>query len=647
LSWLRLRETIGRSGTVWRLAMGRPSTIDQELCMKSFQRSILAAALAFAALPAAAQTYSQTVFFGDSLTDPGFFRPVLPPSAQPVTGRFTTNPGLVWAEFLADYYGTNAGSAWQLTPTGLVNGTGTNFAAGGARVATPGGFPPTQPIVNAPPLSSQVGAYLARNGGAADPNALYSVWGGANDLFYHLNGLTTQATFLAAAGQQVGLVSTLAGAGARYILVPTMPDVGATPFGLSLGAAGSAGVTALVNGYNQTLFGTLDAAGLRVIPLDTFNFLHEVIADPGAYGFSNATGTACVGVPSSLICNPTSLAAPNAPETYVFADGVHPTTATHRMMAQYASSILEAPRQIAVLPQSAAMVGNARAERVAAQLEEKHEDGMRWWADVRGDSQRYPDSGTTDGYDGGGASLSAGVSWTRGDLVYGGFGGYGRQSIDFWAQRGEFDQTDATLGGFAGWRHDALWVNGQLSYTWLGYDVEREVHLGPATRVHDGSPDGSNLSAGFSAGWDLEHGKLTHGPVLRLLSQQIDVDGYTEAGTQSTALAYPDQAYDSLIGSVGWQASVALQEHLHPYARLSYEKEFEEPAEEAFAQLVSMPGTAPYAVPGLHYDHNFGVMQFGARTELFGLDADIGMAVTVGQKGGNNASVYLSVGSQF
>jgi outer membrane lipase/esterase len=39
-----------------------------------------------------------------------------------------------------------------------------------------------------------------------------------------------------------------------------MPDVGLTPFGLSQGPAGSAGITALVDGYNQTLFGGIGAA---------------------------------------------------------------------------------------------------------------------------------------------------------------------------------------------------------------------------------------------------------------------------------------------------------------------------------------------------------------------------------------------------
>ncbi|NLB58642.1 MAG: hypothetical protein GX805_09310, partial [Gammaproteobacteria bacterium] len=45
--------------------------------------AILAGAIALAAGPALAEDqFSRTVFFGDSLTDAGFFRPLLPPEVQ-------------------------------------------------------------------------------------------------------------------------------------------------------------------------------------------------------------------------------------------------------------------------------------------------------------------------------------------------------------------------------------------------------------------------------------------------------------------------------------------------------------------------------------------------------------------------------------
>src|SRR5690606_37858138 len=122
-------------------------------------RTALAVALAVAVLPAAAhdQPFSDTVFFGDSLTDAGYFRPLLPANVRAVTGQFTTNPGLVWAQWLADHYGTSA------APNG--NGqTGDNYAAGGSRngVDTVGalGFTPS--------LATQAARYLAANGGRAD-----------------------------------------------------------------------------------------------------------------------------------------------------------------------------------------------------------------------------------------------------------------------------------------------------------------------------------------------------------------------------------------------------------------------------------------------------------------------------------------------
>ena len=136
-------------------------------------RAALAVALAAAATaPAFADdTFSRTVFFGDSLTDSGYFRPLLGQQGA-VIGRFTTNPGLVWSERVADRYGTRADANG--------NGqTGDNYAAGGARVGvdTVGGLGPI------PSLVTQANRYLAANGGRADPNALYTVWGGANDLF--------------------------------------------------------------------------------------------------------------------------------------------------------------------------------------------------------------------------------------------------------------------------------------------------------------------------------------------------------------------------------------------------------------------------------------------------------------------------------
>lgn len=617
-----------------------------------FRLSLLAAALALASLPAAAQAsdspFTKTIFFGDSLTDGGYFRPLLIQMVGPngaIIGQFTNNPNYVWAQYLADFYGSNAKPAWTGNNTASPTlAGGNNWAVGGARVGADavGGLGYT------PSLASQYARYLSA-GNTVDPGALYTIWGGANDMFaVQANPSQAQAIIGAAVTAQIGLVGALTQAGAQYILVPTLPDLGLTPDARAGGAVAMAQGTALANTYNSALFGGLASNNLRVIPLDTFHFLQEVVANPGLYGISNVTGKACLTQPplaggSSLFCSPASTVPGGS--TYLFADGVHPSAAAHKALADFAISVIEGPRQIAILPHAEAVVGRARAQMVDVAIASFDGDGMRWWADVRGDQQRY---GAPFHYDGIGPAASVGIGWRSGNLVYGGFAGYGRQDNDFGQRRGEFQQTDAGLGGFVGWRGEKLWANAQLGWTNVSYEVDRNVHLGPATRVHSGSPDGDNLTAAASTGWTFGHGALVHGPVLAVLSQKISIDGYAETDPAlSTSLAYPQQDFDSLIGSVGWQASYGINDHLTPFAKLTYDREFEDAPAHAFAQAQSMPGTLPYAVPGHKFDETYGSMVFGVHSKGLGLDANAGASLAVGQKGGNDATFFLSVGSKF
>jgi outer membrane lipase/esterase len=610
-------------------------------------RAALAVALAAAAVPTlAADTFSRTVFFGDSLTDSGYFQPVLVREVGPQTailGRFTTNPGLTWAEHVADRYGTDASANG--------NGqTGDNYAVGGARVAidTVGALGAT------PSLATQVRTYLAANGGRADADALYSVWGGANDLFaVATNPGQAQQIIGAAVTAQVGLVGALQDAGARYVLVPSIPDVGLTPQFRAGGAAAMAQGTALSTAYNDALYGGLASQGLRVIPVDTFHFLQEVTADPSRYGFTNVTSVACATQPapagaSSLFCNPGSLVAPDAANTYLFADGVHPASRAQAMIADLAVSMIDGPQQIAVLPQSASMTGRARADRVANRmsLAAAPVEGRRWWADVRADMQRY-DHG--DAYDGVGPALTAGLDWTSGATTFGGFVGYGRQGNDWGLRRGSWDQSEATIGGFAHWRSAAGgWVNLQLSYSWLDFDTDRAVQIGPATRVHSGQADGSNTTAALYAGWTFGNGPLEHGPVLSVVGQRIEVDGFAESDpTMSTSLAYPSQDIDSLIGSAGWQFAYAGDGGVRPYARLTVDREFEDAPTQAWARAQSLPSTLDYAVPARGYDRSYGTATLGTQARLFGLDANVGATLTVGQKAGSHTTVFATLGAGF
>jgi len=606
-------------------------------------RSLMAAAIALAALPAMAgeSPYSKAVFFGDSLPDAGYFRPLLPADVRPVTGQFTTNPGWVWAQQVANYYGLNG------TPNG--NGqNGDNYAVGGARVSADeaGG------LGAIPSLKSQATRYLAAKGGKADANALYTVWGGANDLFAATRAAAggasqaqVQGIIGAAVTDQIALVGALKQAGAQYVLVPNLPDVGITP---QFRGPNAAAATALSAGYNKALYGGLKQAGIEFIPLDTFSILREVTANPGMYGFTNVTSTACKIDPANstqsiLTCNPTSYVSPDAATAYLFADGVHPTTATHEMLGQYTLSILEAPRNQQVLTHSAQTIGRSRADQVSWHVDGRPADGLSWWGNLRGDMQRYAHA---DLYDGMAPAGLFGVDWARDGMVVGGFAGYGRMDADFGNNKGDFTQSDTTLGLFAGWYGERAWVNGQLSYSWLDYDVTRKLQLGPATRIHKGSPEGSNLTAALNAGYEFgTEGGFRHGPVAAVIWQKVKLDGYTESNLSASALGYGDQDTDSTVGRVGWQARFDGG-NVKPYVQVTYDHEFED-SKQASAWLQTMPDVGMYKVPGLEFDKHYATAVLRARLNLWGLSSNIGMSTTTMQKRARDVSLFASFGGSF
>ena len=54
-----------------------------------------------------------------------------------------------------------------------------------------------------------------------------------------------------------------------------------------------------------------------------------------------------------------------------------------------------------------------------------------------------------------------------------------------------------------------------------------------------------------------------------------------------------------------------------------------------------------YAVPGLEFDDQYATVTFGARTQLLGMDANIGATTTVNQGSGTDSSVFVTLGSGF
>ncbi|UYG01197.1 autotransporter domain-containing protein [Halomonas sp. GD1P12] len=602
--------------------------------------SILVAANALPLSALAASTFddsfNETVFFGDSLTDSGYYRATIgqllpiPPDQLDLVGRFTDNPGPVWAEHVAARYDSNAAPA---------NAGGNNYAAGGARVAASS----SSLFGAAPSVSDQLTSYLASTGGVADGDALYAVWGGANDLFTVSSGADAASVIGNTAVATAGLISTLQGAGARHVLLFNVPDLGLTPR-FNGDPATRAGATALARQYNETLYTAVAASDAEVIPVDTFALLQEVAAAPGAYGFTNVVDPACT-LPLPL-CNQATLVAPNAGERYLFADEIHPSSATHRIIGEAVVSLIEAPQLQQLVTHSAVLGGRTRANRVAEHLNAiPLDNGVRWWGDLRAERQQ---PGSSDLYDANTPSGLLGVDWYQDGVVLGGFAGYGDQDADFGGGRGSFQQQASTLGLFTGWYTDSAWANAQLSYSWLDVDTDRDVQLGSATRRHSGSTQGNNLTAAVNAGVDVSAfsvagSDIKTGPIAGLTWQRVELDGFDETERSSTALAYPDRDVDSLIGRLGWQVR-RDGATFNPYLQVSYSREFET-SDAGRATLQTLPQLGDYRAPRLDLDRDYVELDVGARATLGGFDAQIGANVDV--EDADSSALFLSLGKRF
>jgi thermolabile hemolysin len=254
-----------------------------------------------------APDFSNVFVFGDSLSDQGRLfaatNQQFPPDPPYFQGRISNGP--VWVEDFA--------SRLDL-PLSLVN----NFAVAGATTSS-ANYNESILGTDLPGLTDQLQQFLGGlNGQAADPNALYVVWAGANDFFLPF---TDPAVVIGQAVTNLATtVGTLQAAGAQHIVVINLPDLGLTPYARSLGQETQ--LTALSAGFNATLQGALAGPGLQSTLVDIFSKFQTVAANPATFGLTNVTDAAFNG--ATVIGNPAD---------FLFWDSVHPTAAGHQIIA--------------------------------------------------------------------------------------------------------------------------------------------------------------------------------------------------------------------------------------------------------------------------------------------------------------------------
>lgn len=359
------------------------------------------------AAPSSTDT-TRVIAFGDSLTDGGAYsrgnslvlqtQVGIPKAVADVVGKFTNSTvgasNDIWVEALAKKLGKSIAperfEVGAANPTAATNGTNTaanahNYAQGGSRVAkvpgvgcnpNPAGACTAQAAV---PVVTQIDRALAKGGlGASD---LVFIWAGANDVFFNAGLAGAEVTAASTAARRaltddetraivgkyvvemevaaltvLAQASRLKAAGAERVVLMTIPNSAASPYGATGGPAAQGLLTTLTDAYNNQLKRELQLQNPGGVMLFDAGALSAAwYSAPTANGFANVQAPVC-DVPAALgnsssFCfiagaqpgptNPFLRALPAGvtAENSMFADGVHPSLAAH---AKFSTALYDA-----------------------------------------------------------------------------------------------------------------------------------------------------------------------------------------------------------------------------------------------------------------------------------------------------------------
>lgn len=309
------------------------------------RRSVLAAACASAALLVAcgsstiesALKPARFVAFGDGFSDVG----------QVGGRRYTVNDGQVnnWTQQVAGTYGLT------LTPA---SAGGTSYAQGNARISA---RPDAAGNAATPTVVQQIDTFLAS--GSFKESDVVLLGAGTADLVALAASAQPRDQVLAQAqqaGRELGEQSLrLVKAGAKYVVVAGVYNLGRTPWAKGAAQAQVDLLTDASSRFNQALLIAIEKNGANVLYIDAAYYYNLVTGSPSSYAFDNATDPVCTSVDAgngigigagqinSALCTPATIRPGVANyNRYVFADRVYVTPEAQRLFGTYAYDRLHA-----------------------------------------------------------------------------------------------------------------------------------------------------------------------------------------------------------------------------------------------------------------------------------------------------------------
>lgn len=567
-----------------------------------------------------AQSFSGAVTIGDSLSDSGNIAAAF--GAVPDGNSFTTNDDPVYAQIVAAAFG------YSQDPFSVhIAGTaGSDYAVGGACVRANSATFTCANSAGQFSLTNQLDDYLAdpARAGHADPNALYMMWGGGNDIGTAARDPATALQNVElSADAMVGLIGTLQDAGARTIVVFNQYDGGLTP--AQLGTATQAGASLLTATFNNRFNADLANLGDGIVPINVFGLFNELIANPGQYGLTNVTDPACGVGASSVLCGPGSgnffTYAPGANQTYLFADGGHPSGAAHARLAAVVLATLAAPGQVSMAGELPLQVYDDQRQAIyegffGIAAADRESERPNIYVRMQSSRQRFAAAANTRRLDNDQFTGTFASDGAVSDAIRVG------AALNIGDSNGDsagaaIDGSEVLLSAFGIGHWGPGFVDTVVSIGRQGLDIDRRIALGgDSPRIEHGRTHATHHAFELGGGFAFGAGRFTHGPLASLTWQKVDVHGYVEDSQDSTALNFDPFTRTSLIGRLGYQAQ-CHGGRWQPFGRIAYARDSHRDATAVRAGSNTMNG-------------HFTLDGFAPARDWF--EADVGVAYALAAK---------------
>ncbi|MFV8783537.1 autotransporter outer membrane beta-barrel domain-containing protein [Microbulbifer sp. SA54] len=418
--------------------------------------------------------------------------------------------------------------------------------------------------------------YLEASFGRADGKALYWVNGGGNDLLSGFSATLTGTITAEQFGARVDTAATmladsaqaLADAGANYILVSNVPDIGRTPGMYAavsqavlnspeaalLANAVAAGLmteedanaqlnsaieatleqaTAGVNLFNSTLIANAKNID-GVLLVDQNGLLQVSLNNAAALGYDADTEQTqfCYDGSGDCIEHPVYGKNGTAPDAdrLVFNDAVHPTQAAQQSLADYYTSVVSAAQVAGQLPDigvhAARSHVSALEESLASVRYRTAQTGV-FVSGVFGNSDYDNNFAAT--ADGDQRTSLIGASLALRDNAELGFA-VSRADTTLNNRQADVETTSTNYSLYGRLHYNEFFLNASATVTDMEYDhIDRHIALGE--RFNDSleaSTDGESLALDLIGGVNLSSGNAGYGPFVGVTQITADVDGYTE-----------------------------------------------------------------------------------------------------------------------